>query len=78
MIINWAAVWGIYNVKEMQIKEAEQIKNIDRSEKITLIYETESAVNFYKSCGGEVTNELDEELFQLEPKDIHMVMRLEQ
>ncbi|MEC0238914.1 GNAT family N-acetyltransferase [Paenibacillus dokdonensis] len=38
--------------------------------------ETESAVNFYKSSGGEITNQVDEELFQLEPEDIHMLKKL--
>lgn len=38
--------------------------------------ETESAVNFYKNCGSELTDELDEELFDLEPNDIHMLKRL--
>lgn len=38
--------------------------------------ETESAVNFYKSNGSELTDEIDHELFALEPKDIHMIRRL--
>lgn len=38
--------------------------------------ETESAVNFYKSCGSELTDEVDQELFELEPKDIHMKKKL--
>jgi len=35
--------------------------------------ETESAVNFYKSTGTVLTDEIDQELFEKEPKDIHMV-----
>lgn len=35
--------------------------------------ETESAVNFYKSAGSELTDEIDQELFEREPKDIHMI-----
>ncbi|MFC7681808.1 GNAT family N-acetyltransferase [Paenibacillus sp. GCM10028914] len=38
--------------------------------------ETESAYNFYKSCGSEITDEVDEELFDLEPNDIHMLKKL--
>ncbi|MFS0838763.1 GNAT family N-acetyltransferase [Paenibacillus sp. 1P03SA] len=38
--------------------------------------ETESAVNFYRSCGSAITPEVDEELFEKEPCDIHMVKRL--
>jgi ribosomal protein S18 acetylase RimI-like enzyme len=38
--------------------------------------ETESAVNFYKNYGSELTDELDQELFDLEPNDIHMLKKL--
>lgn len=38
--------------------------------------ETESAYNFYKRSGCEITDEVDEELFKLEPKDIHMIKKL--
>ncbi|KAA3598394.1 MAG: N-acetyltransferase [Calditrichaeota bacterium] len=38
--------------------------------------ETESAYNFYKNNGSELTGELDEELFKLEPLDIHLVKKL--
>jgi GNAT superfamily N-acetyltransferase len=38
--------------------------------------ETGSAVNFYKCNGSELTDEVDQELFELEPKDIHMIKRL--
>lgn len=38
--------------------------------------ETESAVNFYKSYGSQITNEVDKELFEKEPEDIHMIKRL--
>jgi len=38
--------------------------------------ETESAVNFYQNCGSELTDEIDQELFDLEPNDIHMLKRL--
>jgi ribosomal protein S18 acetylase RimI-like enzyme len=34
--------------------------------------ETVSAVNFYKSCGSFLTREIDQQLFELEPEDIHM------
>ncbi|MFB9329426.1 GNAT family N-acetyltransferase [Paenibacillus aurantiacus] len=38
--------------------------------------ETESAVKFYASRGSAPTDEVDEELFAMEPLDIHMVKRL--
>ncbi|CAM4478828.1 GNAT family N-acetyltransferase [Paenibacillus tarimensis] len=38
--------------------------------------ETESAVSFYRGNGGELTEEIDEELFRLEPLDIHMIKKL--
>ncbi|GIO30075.1 MULTISPECIES: GNAT family N-acetyltransferase [Paenibacillus] len=38
--------------------------------------ETESAVHFYMANGGKVTDQVDEELFQMEPEDIHMLKKL--
>jgi len=38
--------------------------------------ETNSAVSFYKSKGSQITEEIDEELFNKEPKDIHMIVEL--
>lgn len=38
--------------------------------------ETRSAVSFYQSMGSQMTKEVDEELFQKEPHDIHMVKAL--
>jgi hypothetical protein len=38
--------------------------------------ETESAVKFYRSCGSTITSEIDEELFEKEPHDIHMRLTL--
>ncbi|SET09080.1 GNAT family N-acetyltransferase [Paenibacillus sp. NFR01] len=38
--------------------------------------ETESAVKFYMSCGSDMTDSVDAELFAKEPLDIHMVKRL--
>ncbi|SFT09638.1 GNAT family N-acetyltransferase [Paenibacillus sp. BC26] len=38
--------------------------------------ETESAVKFYSSCGSMNTLEVDKELFEKEPHDIHMVKKL--
>ena len=38
--------------------------------------ETESAVNFYKNFGSKLTDEIDQEPFDLEPNDIHMLKRL--
>lgn len=38
--------------------------------------ETESAVKFYSSCGSTITPEIDEELFEKEPNDIHMLKKL--
>lgn len=35
--------------------------------------ETKSAVNFYKNTGAMLTDEVDPELFEREPKDIHMI-----
>lgn len=37
---------------------------------------SESAVGFYKSQGFEVAEEVDEELYALEPEDIHMIKTL--
>lgn len=39
--------------------------------------ETESAVNFYRHCGGGLTEEVDERLYAKEPEDIHMVIDLQ-
>lgn len=38
--------------------------------------ETESAVGFYTSNGGILTEDKDPELFELEPKDIHLIIKL--
>jgi GNAT superfamily N-acetyltransferase len=38
--------------------------------------ETESAVQFYSSCGSTITSEIDEELFDKEPYDIHLLKEL--
>ncbi|RAP78184.1 GNAT family N-acetyltransferase [Paenibacillus montanisoli] len=38
--------------------------------------ETESAVKFYSSCGSAITSEIDKELFDKEPLDIHMLKKL--
>ena len=38
--------------------------------------ETESAVGFYRANGGNLTEEVDEELYQQEPEDIHMLKKL--
>jgi len=38
--------------------------------------ETESAVHFYMANGGRITDQVDEELFKLEPEDIHMLKKL--
>jgi GNAT superfamily N-acetyltransferase len=38
--------------------------------------ETESAVKFYRSCGSTITSDIDEELFEKEPHDIHMRLTL--
>ncbi|SDX04405.1 GNAT family N-acetyltransferase [Paenibacillus sp. CF384] len=38
--------------------------------------ETESAVKFYSSCGSLHTLEVDKELFEKEPHDIHMLKKL--
>lgn len=35
--------------------------------------ETRSAVSFYRNNGSQLTNEIDEELFEKEPLDIHMI-----
>ncbi|GGA45782.1 GNAT family N-acetyltransferase [Paenibacillus physcomitrellae] len=39
--------------------------------------ETDSAFNFYRDAGSEPTEEVDQELFTLEPEDIHMIISLE-
>eukprot|EP01133_Synstelium_polycarpum_P011857 gene11857-13820_t len=39
--------------------------------------ETQSAVSFYKKSGGALTKEVDEELFKKEPKDIHMLKKID-
>jgi GNAT superfamily N-acetyltransferase len=38
--------------------------------------ETESAVKFYSSYGSTLTSEIDDELFEKEPYDIHMLKKL--
>lgn len=38
--------------------------------------ETRSAVSFYKSQGSQLTQEVDQELFDKEPEDIHMIKEL--
>jgi len=38
--------------------------------------ETRSAVSFYRNNGSKITTEIDEELFDKEPKDIHMEVEL--
>ncbi|QHW31673.1 GNAT family N-acetyltransferase [Paenibacillus rhizovicinus] len=38
--------------------------------------ETRSAVSFYMSNGSRITDEVDEELFEKEPMDIHMIQEL--
>lgn len=38
--------------------------------------ETESAVKFYTSLGSAITSEIDSELFEKEPNDIHMLKKL--
>lgn len=38
--------------------------------------ETQSAVRFYQSIGGELAEVVDSELFALEPEDIHMLKKL--
>ena len=38
--------------------------------------ETRSAVSFYRSQGSQVTKAIDQELFDKEPKDIHMIKEL--
>ncbi|TVX96294.1 GNAT family N-acetyltransferase [Cohnella terricola] len=38
--------------------------------------ETKSAVSFYKQNGSQIAEEIDEELFTKEPKDIHMIRKL--
>ncbi|RJG23631.1 GNAT family N-acetyltransferase [Paenibacillus thiaminolyticus] len=38
--------------------------------------ETESAVQFYHSCGSKLTRDKDPDLFEKEPHDIHMIIAL--
>lgn len=38
--------------------------------------ETRSAVSFYRSQGSQITKEIDQELFNKEPMDIHMIKEL--
>lgn len=38
--------------------------------------ETRSAVSFYRSQGSQITSEMDQELYDKEPKDIHMIKEL--
>ncbi|WP_174806437.1 GNAT family N-acetyltransferase [Paenibacillus amylolyticus] len=38
--------------------------------------ETKSAVSFYKSQGSQIASEIDQELYDKEPKDIHMIKEL--
>jgi GNAT superfamily N-acetyltransferase len=38
--------------------------------------ETRSAVSFYRSQGSQIASEIDQELYNKEPKDIHMIKEL--
>ena len=38
---------------------------------------SENTVNFYLHMGCEVTGEIDRELFELEPEDIHLEYRIQ-
>jgi Acetyltransferases len=38
--------------------------------------ETRSAVSFYRSQGSQITSEIDQELYDKEPMDIHMIKEL--
>lgn len=38
--------------------------------------ETRSAVSFYRSQGSQIASEMDQELYDKEPKDIHMIKEL--
>ncbi|WP_051967779.1 hypothetical protein [Brevibacillus thermoruber] len=61
------------SIMPMKLEDSHKIREIDRSETST---ETESAVKFYRSCGSTITSEIDEELFEKEPHDIHMWLTL--
>ena len=39
---------------------------------------SENTVNFYRNLGCKVTSEIDPELFELEPEDIHLEYTLRQ
>jgi ribosomal protein S18 acetylase RimI-like enzyme len=53
-------------------------KAINRGAKYLYISstETQSAVHFYQGIGSELVEEVDPELFELEPHDIHMLKKL--
>lgn len=58
----------------------DRLSNEARSRGAAALYisstETRSAVSFYQSNGSHLTKEIDDELFNKEPKDIHMMINL--
>lgn len=58
----------------------EEVARLARADGASLLYVSAtpsvSTVEFYRSRGFELTDEPDEELFALEPDDIHMIRRL--
>lgn len=57
-----------------------ELSNEARARGASYVYisstETRSAVSFYLQNGSQLTEAIDEELFEKEPKDIHMIRKL--
>ena len=70
----------MYRRKGIGTRIFEELTNEARRKGAKSLYisstETRSAVTFYRSNGGMLTHQVDKELFEKEPFDIHMVKRL--
>jgi len=64
--------WG----KTLFEKAAERAKELGARRLYISSTPSENTVNFYLHMGCEVTGEIDRELFELEPEDIHLEYRI--
>ena len=78
-------VWGLfvhidYRKRGIATQLMELIKNKARERGARKLYissvPSENTVNFYLGIGCKVTDDVDKELFELEPEDIHMELEL--
>jgi predicted N-acetyltransferase YhbS len=64
--------WG----KTLFVKAVERAKELGAKRLYVAATPSENTVNFYLHLGCEVTGDIDQELFELEPEDIHLVYRI--